>query len=145
MGLNYFLRLQRNINTKSYLLWHINAQQSSYCRVHIHCALDISRSNFFKDRTKRHPIARPWVRDIGCCSWMQSMVEVVSLYCSVCISCHRWPQHIESLEYMEMYYYVINIIRHMDTFNMTSFVLIQWIRSVNRVSWQDFMSTPYTK
>ena len=42
---------------------------------------------------------------------------------------------------MEMSYYVLNIIRHMDTCNMTSFVLIfnleeqtliQWIRSVNR-------------
>ena len=69
------------------------------------------------------------------------------------ISCYRWPQHIESLEYIEMSYYVLNIIRHMDTCNMTSFVFIfnleeqtfkQWIRFVNRVSWQDFMSTPYT-
>ena len=84
MGLNYFLKLQRNINTNIYILWHSNAQQRSYCRVHKHCALDISRSYFFKDRTKRHPIARPWVRDMGCCSWMQSLVEVVSLYLLFC-------------------------------------------------------------
>ena len=76
MGLNYFLKLQRNINTNGYLLWHINAQQSAYCRVHIHCALDISRSYFFKDCTKRHPIAR----DMGCCVCIQSLVEVISLY-----------------------------------------------------------------
>ena len=59
------------------------------------------------------------------------------------ISCYRWPRHIESLEYMEMSYYVLNIIQHMDTCEMASFVLIfnleeqtlkQWIRSVNRVS-----------
>ena len=139
----------------------IATQQSSYCRVHKHCAFDISPSYFFKNRTKRHPIARPWVRDMGCCSWMQSLVEnaksgrsyiIVSVVLCV-ISCYRWPWHIDSLEYMEMSYYVLNIIRHMDTCNMTSFVLIfnleeqtliEWIRSVNRVSWQNFMSTPYT-
>ena len=27
MGLNYFLKLQRNINTNIYILWHSNAQQ----------------------------------------------------------------------------------------------------------------------
>ena len=57
-GLNCFLKLQWNINTNGYLLWHSNTQQSSNCRVQKHCALDISRSYFFKDHTKTHPIAR---------------------------------------------------------------------------------------
>ena len=34
---------------------------------------------------ERHPIARPWGRDIGCCSWMQNLAEVVSLWLLPCV------------------------------------------------------------
>ena len=46
---------------------------------------------------EKHPIARPWGRDIGCSSWMQGVAEVLPTIVLCVYSCYRWPRYIKSI------------------------------------------------
>ena len=43
----------------------------------VECGAVITRSVFTKNSHNRHPIARPWGRDMGCHLWVQSLLNVL--------------------------------------------------------------------
>ena len=81
-----------------WMLWLDSAIKGTVLCVticHIKCSTIITWSIFSPNPHNRHPIARPWRRDIGCLQWVQTLdlcngwVTAVLYVISCCIELHN--------------------------------------------------------